>query len=267
MVIGYELTEWEGYKHKIKVETQLQKRPHVLLTGKSGSGKSQSFLWYAYQILKEQESLIFLADFKQGQEYKNLVGSPSYACVDDAVTMIQEFYKLYTLMRKSSSPHSVPHVTLAIEEWFGLLGYIESQDKKMKADLMSKVGEMLALGRGIGNGIGIFLMVQRADSSNFSAGSREQFQNIVSYGRLSKEQKGMLFTDCEIFNEEIRNYKPGQGVALIDGQGDAVEIIVPWIPEQDRLLQKIRGYMDAQPSIRQLIQQLESSEGVAEQKP
>lgn len=266
MILGYDLTEWELYRQRIPVETEIQKLPHLLLTGKSGSGKSQSFLWYAYHVLKDNETLLFLADFKQGQEYKGLIGSPSYASADDAVSMILDYYKLYTLMRKS--PHlSVPHITLVIEEWFGLLGYIESQDKKSKNDLMSKVGEILALGRGIGNGIGIFLMVQRADSSNFSSGSREQFQNIVSYGRLSKEQKTMLFTDSEIFNDGIRNYKPGQGVALIDGQGDAVEIIVPWVPEQDRLLQKIREYMDNQPSIQELIQQTEATEGVAEQKP
>lgn len=266
MIIGYNLTEWETYRQQIPVESQLKKLPHLLLTGKSGSGKSQSFLWYAYHILRDGESLLFLADFKQGQEYKGLAGSLSYAYADDAVTMILDYYKLYTSMRKASHL-SIPHVTLVIEEWFGLLGYIESQDKKLKTELMSKVGEILALGRGIGNGIGIFLMVQRADSSNFSAGSREQFQNIVSYGRLSKEQKAMLFTDSEIFNDGIRNYKPGQGVALIDGQGDAVEIIVPWVPEQDRMLQKIREYMDNQPSIQELIQQTGATEGVAEQKP
>ncbi|MBE7727479.1 MAG: hypothetical protein E7244_24800 [Enterocloster citroniae] len=210
--------------------------------------------------------MLYLSDFKQGKEYRALQGSASYSCADDAVSMIQDFYRLYSFMRQSPAL-SLPHVTLVIEEWFGLLGYIEGQDKKKKTDLMAKVGEILALGRGIGNGIGVILMVQRADSSNFSAGSREQFQNIVSYGRLSKEQKAMLFTDSEIFNDGIRNYKPGQGVALIDGQGDCVEIIVPWVPEQGRLLQKIREYMDNQPSIQELIQQTEATEGVAEQKP
>ena len=46
-----------------------------------------------------------------------------------------------------------------------------------------------------------------------------------------------------------------------------MEIIVPWVPEQDRLLQKIREYMDNQPSIQELIQQTTATEGVAEQKP
>lgn len=94
-----------------------------------------------------------------------------------------------------------PHITLVIEEWFGLLGYIEGKDKKLKTELMQKVGEILALGRGIGNGIGIIVLVQRADSSNFSAGSREQFQNICSFGRISKEQKNMLFAGEELVSQ------------------------------------------------------------------
>ena len=129
----------------------------------------------------------------------------------------------------------------------------------------AKVGEILALGRGIGNGIGIFLMVQRADSSNFSAGSREQFQNIVSFGRLSKEQRLMLFAGEDL--DFTRNYKTGQGISLIDGQDSATEIIVPWVPEQDTLLNRIRNYMDKQPSIQELLHQMRSAGGDAEHEP
>lgn len=93
-------------------------------------------------------------------------------------------------------------------------------------------------------------MVQRADSSNFSAGSREQFQNIVSFGRCSKEQKQMLFPDYE--TEKMRNFSVGQGIALVDGQGEAEEIIVPWIPEQDRLLERIKEKLKEQPKLSQL---------------
>jgi len=264
MIVGYNLLDWETFKFKNPVTTDLKKNPHFLITGKSGSGKSQSFLWYAYHILQDTESLLYLSDFKSGKEYGLLKGSHSYSYADNAVSMIYEYYEFYTQMRKSSFSH-IPHTTLVIEEWFGLLGYLESKDKKQKADIMSKVGEILALGRGIGNGIGIFLMVQRADSSNFSAGSREQFQNIVSFGRLSKEQRLMLFAGEDLDNS--KNYKSGQGIVLIDGQGDASEIIVPWVPEQDILLQRIKTYMDRQPSIRDLLQDPQSTGGVAEHKP
>lgn len=265
MVLGYSLLDWEEYGIKTEIHTSLNKNPHCLIAGKSGSGKSQSFLWYTYHILQKGESLLYISDFKSGREYHSLHGSSSYACADDAIAMIYDYYELYTQMRKGDCS-KIPHITLAIEEWFGLLSYIESRDKKQKTDLMTKVGEILALGRGIGNGIGIFLLVQRADSSNFSAGGREQFQNLVSYGRLSREQKGMLFPDCDFF-DNIRNFSAGQGIALVDGQGDATEIIVPWVPEQEKLSSTIRLYLDKQLSIQNLLHELRSTSGVAKHKP
>ncbi|RAZ00903.1 hypothetical protein DK853_54495, partial [Klebsiella oxytoca] len=66
------------------------------------------------------------------------------------------------------------HYTLFIEEWFGLLTYAETKSKSLKVELMSKVGEILAVGRGLN--IGLLLCVQRADAALFSSGSREQFQ-------------------------------------------------------------------------------------------
>ena len=135
---------------------------------------------------------MYLADFKAGKEYAPLKGCSAYSCADSAVSMIYNYYELYSEIRHHQNPE-IGHVTLVIEEWFGFLCFMESIDKKQKNDLMAKVGEILALGRGIGNGIGIFLLVQRADSSNFSAGSREQFQNLLCFGRLSREQRLMLF--------------------------------------------------------------------------
>ena len=87
----------------------------------------------------------------------------------------------------------------------------------------------------------------------------------ASFGRLSREQRLMLFAGEDLNN--TRNYKTGQGIALIDGQEGATEIIVPWIHEQDILLKRIRNYMDRQPSIQELLHQIQSTGGVAEHKP
>lgn len=260
MLIGYNLPEWENHAIKLPIQTDLSKNPHSLITGKSGSGKSQSFLWYTYHLLDTGESMAYIADFKAGREYAPLRGCPSYTSADSAVEMIRKYYELYSLLRVCGGL-KIPHMTLSIEEWFGLLGYMESRDKKLKTELMAKVGEILALGRGIGNGIGITILVQRADSSNFSAGSREQFQNICSFGRISREQKGMLFSGEDI--DTNRNYKPGQGLALIDGQGEAQEIIVPWIPEQEKMLCAIHSHMDRQPSLQELIDKILAAGGGA----
>jgi energy-coupling factor transporter ATP-binding protein EcfA2 len=252
MKLGYNLTDWEKYGIKTPVNTDLIKNPHCLITGKSGSGKSQTFLWYMYEILKNRESLMYLADFKAGKEYAGLRTCFPYSYADNAIQMILNYYDLYCHMRKEDCMNT-PHITLAIEEWFGLLSYIESFDKKLKTEIMNKVGEILALGRGIGNGIGIILLIQRADSSNFTSGSREQFQNICCLGRISKEQKTMLFSGEDI--DLNKNYSAGQGLTLIDGQGTIQEIIIPWIPEQSKLLSEIHFYLDKQSTLQELIAQ------------
>ena len=252
MILGYSLTDWEEYGIKIPVITNLIKNPHCLITGKSGSGKSLSFLWYAYEILKSRESLIYLTDFKAGKEYADLRNCSSYSHADNAIEMIRSYYDLYCNMRKLYSLN-IPHITLVIEEWFGLLAYLENIDKKSKTEIMSKVGEILALGRGIGNGVGIMLLIQRADSSNFTSGSREQFQNTICFGRISKEQKSMLFSGEDV--EINRNYSAGQGLAMIDGQGTVQEIIVPRIINQNEVLSRICSYMDKQPTLGELTSQ------------
>lgn len=249
MVLGYSLSDWETYGTKTPINTNLIKNPSCLIAGKSGSGKSLSFLWYTYGILKNKESLMYLADFKAGREYVDLRTCSSYSYADSAIEMIRKYYDLYCNIRKSDSQNT-PHITLAIEEWFGLLTYLETIDKKLKGEIMSKVGEILALGRGIGNGIGVILLIQRADSSNFIAGSREQVQNTVCFGRISKEQKGMLFSGEDI--DANKNYSAGQGLAMIDGQGIVQEIIVPQIVNQNKLLFKIRSYLDNQPTLEEL---------------
>lgn len=254
MILGYSLSDWVEYGIKTPINTNLIKNPSCLIAGKSGSGKSRTFLWYTYGILKNRESLMYLTDFKAGREYTNLRKCSSYSYADSAIVMIRNYYDLYCNMRKTDSLN-FPHITLAIEEWFGLLTYLETIDKKLKAEIMSKVGEILALGRGIGNGIGIILLIQRADSNNFASGSgsREQFQNICCFGRISKEQKGMLFSGEDI--DMNKNYPAGQGLAMIDGQGSVQEIIVPQIVNQDKLLSKIYSYLDNQPTIQELANQ------------
>ncbi|WP_312502924.1 hypothetical protein [Lacrimispora sp.] len=252
MVLGYSLGDWESYGIKTPITTNLIKNSSCLIAGKSGSGKSLTFLWYTYGILKYKESLIYLADFKAGKEYNRLKTCSSYSYADNAIEMIRNYYDLYCKMRKTDSTN-IPHITLAIEEWFGLLTYLETIDKKSKTEIMNMVAEILALGRGIGNGIGIILLIQRADSSNFTSGSRDQFQNICCFGRISKEQKNMLFSGEDI--DMNKNYPAGQGLTMIDGQGSVQEIIVPQIVNQNKLLFKIHSYLDNQPTLQELANQ------------
>ena len=114
-------------------------------------------------------------------------------------------------------------------------------------ELMSKVGEILAVGRGLN--IGLLLCVQRADAALFSSGSREQFQCVISFGRCSAEQFRMLGFSNEMEENPTGTYKPGEALVLIDGQESVQEMLVPLIKNPDTLCRRIREYLDRQPDI------------------
>ena len=55
---------------------------------------------------------------------------------------------------------------------------------------------------------------KRADNSLLANGARHNFKVVIGLGRLSKEQKGMLFSGEEL---PERIYKKGEGILLADG--------------------------------------------------
>lgn len=250
MRLGYDKKDFEELGIKIPVNIRLSKKINaVLVAGKSGSGKSCSGRWYIWQQLYDGESFVYIADYKAGEEYERLELSPSYASGEHAFEMINEFYAFFTEVRNQKI-RLRRHYTLFIEEWFGLLTYAENISKKLKTDLRSKVGEILAVGRGLN--IGIMLCVQRADASLFSTGAREQFQCILSFGRCSAEQFRMLGFSGELEENPTIHYKAGEALALIDGQDSVKEIIVPLIENEDELSNQIFYYLCKQPDIAEL---------------
>lgn len=247
--LGYLLSDWKEYGMKIPLPITMPKKTcNLLIGGKSGSGKSLSARWYLWQMVRKRESYVFIADYKGGEEYEVLEGSPSYASGEAAIQMIEAFYTLFTKIRNR---HLKPprHLVLYIEEWLGLLTYAETKDKKLKNSLMAKVGEILSVGRGLD--LGVVLTVQRADASLFCSGSREQFQCVLSFGRCSREQFSMLGFSSEMEENPTAGYQPGQALALIDGQDSVQEILVPWIHDTDEMCRAIRSRLDAQPDIRE----------------
>lgn len=251
MKLGYLRAEYLEAGVKVPLEIKLEKQTSsVLLAGKSGSGKSQSARWYIGNLLMTGESTVYIADYKGGEEYEAFEGSVSYASGQDAVTIIRDFYDLFVYVRENKVKLQT-HYTLFVEEWFGLLAYAETQAKKLKSELQAKIGELLAVSRGLN--MGVFICVQRADAHLFDSGSREQFQCVLSFGRCSAEQFRMLGFSGELEENPTSGYKPGQALALIDGQESVQEIIVPRISNPDVLDREIRNRLDRQPGLAALI--------------
>ena len=252
MILGYLRQDFEECQLKVALPiTMAKKTSNILIAGKSGSGKSLSSRWYLWDMLHSGESMVFISDYKGGEEYEAFEGSPSNASGQEAIEMINSFYDFFTEVRS----HRVKlqhHYTLFIEEYFGVITYAETQSKKLKAEIMSKVGELLAVSRGLN--MGVIICIQRADASNFSSGSRELFQCVISFGRCSAEQFRMLGFSSELSENPTASYKAGQALALIDGQEEIHELLVPLIKNPDELCQGIRISLDKQPDIHSLTQ-------------
>lgn len=250
MKIGYYLEDYRLDGLKVPLEVSLGKNiAHLLICGKSGSGKSLSVLWCLYQLLDSGEAIIAVADYKGGEEYRAFQGSHFYASGSQAFEMVEQFYQFFTSVRDNHI-RLTKHVTLFIEEWMGLLTYAETVDKKLKSALMAKVGEILAVGRGLN--IGIILCVQRADASLFPNGAREQFQGIISFGRMSSEHFRMLGFSGEMEENPTGSYKAGQALCMIDGQEGPAEIIVPLISNSVNMTIWARRSLDRQPRLDEL---------------
>lgn len=257
MILGYNRNDWEQFQIKNPVEIVLPKKTsNILIAGKSGSGKSLSARWYLWQLLHNRESLVYIADYKAGEELP-FEGLSSYASGEKAFDMINDFYQFFTEVRN----HKIrlkEHVSLFIEEWFGLLTYAENQSKKLKTELMAKIGEILAVGRGLN--IGIMLCVQRADSALFSSGAREQFQCVMNFARCSSEAFRMLGFSGELESNPTSRYGAGEALVLIDGQESIKEIKVPFIKNEEVLCDQIRHYLHRQPSLPKLIRAVAGGE-------
>ena len=105
---------------------------------------------------------------------------------------------------------------LICDEYPSLVNYLQGKDKanktKYASEVLSAISELLCLGRGIQ--FYTWIVTQRADNSLFANGARDNFMVVIGLGRLSKEQKGMLFSGEEL---PERIYKKGEGILLADG--------------------------------------------------
>ena len=214
---------------------------HALLSGGSGSGKSYSLVYLCGQLLQNQPDIkVYFCDFKNSEDFAFLNKYPYYYSGDDSYRGVMEYYESFCNARKQGN--CVRRYLLVFDEYPACISYYATKDKidktKKSNEILSAVAEILMLGRGIS--FGIWIVTQRADASLFLGGSRDDFQIIVGLGRMSKEQKSMIF-----FGEEIPNkvYHQGEGCILADGY-----------PLQEIVYPRIRNTVDWKKHILRILQ-------------
>lgn len=200
---------------KIPIDLKLSEHCNLLLTGCSGSGKSYALLFLIGSVLKSNKEIeVYFCDFKNSLDFAFLEGYEHYFGGDDCYNGIMQYYRKFCESREKRD-FSRKHL-LICDEYPALVNYLQGQDKlnkiKQANEVLSAISELLCLGRGIN--FYTWIVTQRADNTLFANGSRDNFMVIIGLGRLSKEQKGMVFA-----GEEVPDtiYQKGEGVLLADG--------------------------------------------------
>ena len=214
---GYDLEIYRNEQIRVPYRLNFNDYTQLLLTGGTGTGKSYALLYLLGSIVANNPNIsIYICDFKNSEDFRFLNGYQYYYAGDSVFDGIADFYKEFTEARQSGESN-VRHL-LIVDEYPALINYLQTKDKidktKKANEVMSAIAEILMLGRGIK--FGCLITTQRADSSLFANGARDNFQVICALGRLSKEQKQMLFSGEEIEDNYI--FGKGEGILLADGK-------------------------------------------------
>ncbi len=210
---GYKSESLGYYPQKITLD--IASHCHALITGSSGSGKSYALLYLIGILLKYNPNIVlYFLDFKNSKDFEFLKEYQHYYNGDSCYQGILDYYTCFCDARKNGE--NTQRYLLIFDEYPAFINYLTTKDKLEKSkncsNVLSAVSEILMLGRGIS--FGIWIVTQRADSSLFSNGARDNFMIVLGLGRMSKEQKGMVFSEEDIPD---KIYHQGEGILLADG--------------------------------------------------
>jgi energy-coupling factor transporter ATP-binding protein EcfA2 len=226
LIYGYDLALYEEFGVKVGINLNPAIHLHTLLTGSSGSGKSYALMYLIGTLLQSLQTVFYICDFKSSKEFSFLRKYKHFYQGEDCYQGILDYHARFNQALKEGGGER--HI-MVVDEYPSMLSHFETRDRTDKThqakDILSAISAILMMGRGVG--FGLWIVTQRADSSWFPAGSRDNFMLIICVGRVSREQQHMLFSGEDIPD---RVYQPGQGVLLADGE-PLREVIFPTIKD------------------------------------
>ena len=238
--IGYDYAIWLLYRMKMALMIELCSLPSLLLTGSSGSGKSYALKYLLDKLLACGVTLYF-CNFKRSDDFRFLEGYERYFTYTACIDGLQQFYDTFKERQNSGVEFAGTFHILVFDEFPAFILSETLKDKKAAERYKTMVSEVLMLGRSYG--FGIWLVMQRPDSSFLSNGARDNFHSTITLGNMSKEAKSMLYSGEEL---PERVYKAGEGVCWIDGIG-IKEIKFPKIRDMPSLEARISSRLRPRP--------------------
>ncbi|RGG07781.1 hypothetical protein DWY83_05960 [Coprobacillus sp. AF27-24BH] len=131
-------------------------------------------------------------------------------------------------LRQEGVDKSRTPIVLVFDEY---VAFILSLEKKQKEEVMSKIGEILMLGRSLK--VSLVLACQRPDASVFPQGSRVNFGVIIVLGSAIKSIYDMVLPK-ELTMDTNYKFDAGEGVILLQSR-DLKFIKFPIVINNERL--------------------------------
>lgn len=205
------------------VTVNLQKIPHILLGGSTGSGKSMLLKCLIYQCWRK-EAEILIADFKGGVDYGRFFKNNCTFIteiddliekLDDAVRELQRRKKLLAeealpnidAFNSVNDAETLKRIVIAFDEVAEVLdktGLSKAQKEKVAA-VEEKLATIARLGRAFG--IHLILSTQRPDANILSGQIRNNID--ARYCGRADDVLSKIILDNTMASEEIPKYEQG----------------------------------------------------------
>lgn len=233
LILGYNLDAWNNYgrKEPISIDFSPATNSHTLICGLSGSGKSyMEHMFLSKLSAMEPPGEIYFADYKGDDTFAYLRDRPHMFTYNDTLKAL-DIVRSRLLARQSGGDKSRNPITLIWDEYMAQVLYLLSTDKKEASAVMSKVSEILLLGRSLS--VRLVTVCQRPDALAFPAGSRLNYGVVCVLGSAAQSIYEMLLPD---FKDIVkgRRFNRGEGVVVL--QGSELHFIkVPTVRNVERM--------------------------------
>lgn len=224
-----DLKIFESNGMQIPLTIDFKNSPHMIVSGKSGTGKTYAtklLLASMHKFIPDAE--LYVCDYKNDEDFYYLTGNERYWGSDDCEQGFEAFYERFEARRKREELDR-NFIFLFFDEYISFLEKFQGSDtalKKKGEAIKSKFGAIMRMGRSLG--VIIICAVQRADANYFPYGARENFKVRLGLGTLSSDSKTMLFAECKDEMEEEEIGGQGRGYMFIEGKKTVLKpVIVP----------------------------------------
>lgn len=212
----------------------MEKAPHGLVVGQSGSGKTYACKQILAHTYIETNCEVYVLDYKSDTDFDFLTGCKRFFRYTECKNGLHDFYNRF-LQRQNGNDKDRHPLLLFFDEWSS---YCNAADKKQSEEDKKILGILVSLGRSFR--CHVIISQQRADAVYFNQ-YRDNFSMCVGMGNLSDESRKMLFPDYA--KELLQNRQRGTGYAAFNGQ-KPIPIFVPPVKNPcrlERILQEAVG--------------------------